>query len=601
MSFLGEIKRRKVFQVAAVYAVVAWLIIQIIGEISEPLSLPDWLDTVVIVLLAVGFPLAIILAWAFDLTPEGVVRDQGTNVSTQSSGRRIEYVLIGLLVLAVGWLVYRDIGRTEMPSEKIATIPPSVTEPVEQEEMREVLPNSVAILPFANHSPDPDNAYFAAGIHESTINQLTKIRDLRVIARTSVIQYENNPPPIPEIAEALNVEMVMEGSVRYSNDRVLITAQLIEGRTGTHLWSDEFNRELTDVFAVQLEIAEHIATAMQIQLLTDERASLEQPPTESAEAYQHFLYALSLPPVGTSPEYFPLVIESLKRAVAADPEFALAYNWLGTFYYNHGDLDLATDYKQKAVELDPIIANESVIPGLIQLNYFSRQEEGRASLIRIIENSPYSVPALVAARTLVTFSGDYYAEAQRLGARAIETDPNDSFVHHNVARINLRTGDLAAAARSAREEIRLSPDNHRSYLDLGLIEYLDENPIQAREQLDKAVNLMSSGAIFRVHEIAYLYGLLGDTKQATALLARLEQLNQDRQDENWRPLAWAVLGTRERERALREWTITVNGYIEENRPVRPDDIGNFKNNWLNDPLLEEPEFLELRRRLGFKG
>jgi len=340
---------------------------------------------------------------------------------------------------------------------------------------------------------------------------------------------------------------------------------------------------------------------MQIQLLTDERASLEQPPTESAEAYQHFLYALSLPPVATSPEYFPLAIESLKRAVAADPNFVRAYEYLGIFNYNYGDLDLAIDYSQKAVELDPIALSGSLILGLSRLNYFSRQEEGRASLIRVIDNSPSSVPALVAARTLVTYFGEYYAEAQRLGARAVETHPNDAFVHRNVATINLRTGNLAAAARLAREAIRLEPDRHSGYLDLGLIEYLDENQNQAREQLDKAVNLMSSGAIFRVHEIAYLYGLLGDTKQATTLLARLEQLNQERQDENWQPLAWAVLGTREKERALREWTMTVNGYIEENRPVHPDDIGNFKNNWLNDPMLEEPEFLELRRRLGFKG
>ncbi len=266
MSFLGEIKRRKVFQVAAVYLVVSWLIMQVVDVVNEPLTLPDWFDTAVIVALAIGLPIALILAWAFDVTPDGVVKDQGGHEAVHSGGKRIEYVLIGLVVIALTWVIY----RVEFDSGGVAGV-----------QREGVLRNSIAVLPFENLSLDPEDAFFAAGIHESTLKQLAKISDLVVIARTSVMQYEEDPPPIPEIAKALNVGTVMEGSVRYASGRVLITAQLIDGQTGAHLWSDEFNRELTDVFAVQAEVAGHIATAMQVQLLPDELARIENRPTDS--------------------------------------------------------------------------------------------------------------------------------------------------------------------------------------------------------------------------------------------------------------------------------------------------------------------------------
>ncbi|MDH3673562.1 MAG: adenylyl cyclase, partial [Gammaproteobacteria bacterium] len=274
MSFLGEIKHRKIFQVAAVYVVVAWLIVQIIVAVEAPLHLPDWVDTLVIVLLAVGFPITLIVSWGFNLTPEGIVRE-GAEARDSGPGMKIEYVLLGVVVIALIWLVYRvEFDRPQQVTQ-VPAMSEQVIEEAGGESPTDVLPNSIAVLPFENLSPDPDNAYFAAGIHESTLNQLGKIRDLAVIARTSVMQYKQDPLPIPEIAKALNVETVMEGSVRYADGRVLITAQLIDGRTGRHLWSDEFNRELADLFAVQAEVAQRIATALQVQLLPEEQARIE--------------------------------------------------------------------------------------------------------------------------------------------------------------------------------------------------------------------------------------------------------------------------------------------------------------------------------------
>ncbi len=166
MSLVSELKRRKVVQVAAVYLVVAWVIMQIVDVVNEPLNLPDWFDTVAIMLVAIGFPIAVILSWAFDLTPEGVVRDQGTNVAVQSGGGKFGYVLIGLVVIAAGWILYRvEINPSDQAVETVA-----------EETERETLPNSIAVLPFDNLSPNADDAYFAAGLHDeidgSDVNDL---------------------------------------------------------------------------------------------------------------------------------------------------------------------------------------------------------------------------------------------------------------------------------------------------------------------------------------------------------------------------------------------------------------------------------------------
>jgi len=598
MSFLGEIKRRKIFQVAAVYAVVAWLLIQIVATVEAPLSLPSWFDTAIIVALAIGFPIALILAWAFDLTPDGVVKDQGTNVTAQSGSRRIEYVLIGLLVVAVGWLVYRDIAPST--SLTVADISPA-HDLVESEPQPDVLPNSIAVLPFENLSLDPEDAFFAAGIHESTLNQLAKIRDLIVMSRSSVMQYEENRPPIADIATALNVETVMEGSVRYANGRVLITAQLIDGKTDAHLWSDEFNLELTDVFAVQAEVARQIAIAMHVRLLPDEVARISRRATESTEAYQYFLRALSVPNPGYFPENRREKIELFKQAIAADSNFADAYAWLAISYYNDRQTDIAAEYAQKAIELDPTVGSAHLILGLTHANYYARQEEARAALLKVKEYSPNYPDALsVAARYLGLQSGDW-AEAIQMGRRAAAIEPNNSFINTYLARIYLDAGELAAAASEIRALIRRTPDKYEPYLDLATTDYLLDNRDAARENLDRAVNNMPPRATFRVDSVPYLYGLLGDMEMAESLLARFEAVMVETDGRSPQFLGWSVLGTRDRERSLQEWKRMIDGYIEGGQPASLGRITRFRDNFLNDPMLEEPEFLELRRRLGFKG
>ncbi len=284
MSVLSELNRRKMLQVAAVYLVVAWLTMQVIDVIHSPLRLPEWFPTVVIVFLAIGFPIAMIISWAFNVTPGGVVRDKGNDESGKHSGRTIEFVLIGLVGIAVLWLIY----RTEFDSRPLP-------EPLAVEETApDVLPNSVAVLPFANLSPDPDNAFFAAGIHDTILNELANIKGMNVISRTAMLRYADGTTPIPQIAEELRVETVMEGSVQYANGRVLVTAQLIDPTTNAHLWSENYDREFADIFAIQADIATQIAIAMRTQLSADERLRIAKQMTSSPEAYALYLRAMEL-------------------------------------------------------------------------------------------------------------------------------------------------------------------------------------------------------------------------------------------------------------------------------------------------------------------
>ena len=462
------------------------------------------------------------------------------------------------------------------------------------------LPNAVAVLPFENLSPDPDNAFFAAGIHESTVTQLAKIHDLIVIGRNSVMQYAKEPPPIPELATALNVETVMQGSVRHDNYRVQITARLIDARTGAHLWSDEFDRDLVDLSAIQAEIAEQITMVMQVRMSPDERARIESRPTDSIDAYQHYLHALSLPDPVLFPEYLPAYIDSLEQAISVDPDFAEAVAGLAWGYYNTRQRDIAFDLAQKAIVLDPTSGSAFSLLAVSLEQYHARQEETRVAYERAAELSPNNPEVLIEYGSFLVEEVGDNSKAIRIGKRTVAIDPNNASFHGRLGYVLVNAGDLAAAATHLREAIRLDPGVYMNYFELATVDYLSGDSNAAREDLDRAVQVMESGATFRVGYLAYLYGLLGEPGRAAKLLNQYEQTLDDPGREKWRPLGWAVLGTGDRERALLEWTTTVDGYLEKNQPVSRGRISRFRDNWLNDPMLEQPEFLELRKRLGFE-
>jgi TolB-like protein len=337
LNLFTELKRRNVFKVGAAYLVVGWLVIQAADLLAPQLNLPEWAPRLVTFLVLIGFPLALVLAWIFDLTAEGLQREQG------HVGNKRFYATVGLLtVLALGWFFAGQRAENRAPMHEAAPVadagpsgPPlsSAAAPVDPPAAPagDELP-SVAVLPFVNMSPDPDNEFFADGISEELLNILARIPGLKVASRTSAFSFKGSTTPIPAIATTLQVGHVLEGSVRKQGDRVRITAQLIHARSDAHLWSDTYDRELTDIFKVQEEIAQSIATALE-DVLGARRVEVIAP-TRDLEAYQRFLQGRS--------RFFQRTdlddaLADLQFAVQRDPEFAEAWALLAATALVHAN------------------------------------------------------------------------------------------------------------------------------------------------------------------------------------------------------------------------------------------------------------------------
>jgi TolB-like protein/Flp pilus assembly protein TadD len=606
VSLLGEIKRRKVFQVAAIYGVTAWLIIQIIDVVNEPLSLPEWLDTVVIVLLAVGFPVALILAWAFDLTPEGVVRDRGTTGAAPSkSGRGVEYVLIGLLVLVIAWAVYR-VEFAPAPTE---------VETVVEESQREVLPNSVAVLPFENLSLDPENAFFAAGIHDELLNQLVKIKDLNVIARTSVLRYaDKGEMTIPAIADELKVEAVMEGTVRYGGDSVRITAQLIDGDSNTHLWSQTYESEFDaeNIFAIESDIAMQIAAALEAELLPAEQASIEKLPTASTEALTlYFRARASVADLGPlmPAEWSENLHRYLDAALLADPEFALAHalkayeyalSTARTFRLSDDEAvarreALASEHARKALDLDPDLG---IAYGALAVAHMFglRRSEAQAAWERAYELSPGDPDILADFGYFAAATGQSDL-AIRLARHAVDVAPNSAQTLSVAGFAFIFAGDYDEAARIERKAITLDPAFFFSYQMLGLVEAARGNHADALKQLRFAEELSRGIPSADVmSNLAYGYGLIGQREDAIRMFTQIESMATEY---HVGAASWALtyLGIGDEKRALE--------FLESASDVTQGGEGYLALTYLvgnafSDPVLEQRTFVEARRRLGLR-
>src|SRR5689334_1729507 len=271
-NFLAELKRRNVYKVAVAYAVVGWLLVQIVTQVFPIFEIPNWALRLIVLAIIIGFPIALVIAWAFELTPEGLKRTEAADAAHQSSKSRawIYVVTVGVLlsigVFYVGRFTAQRTGPGAAATDK-----------------------SIAVLPFANLSHDPENAYFAAGIQDELITRLSKIGELRVISCTSTQRFKSSPDDIPAIAQQLGVGNILEGSVQRTGDKARVNVQLVKGATDTHLWADTFDRQLTDIFAVETEIASTIAQTLQAKLSGSERNAITARPTDNTEAYQLYL------------------------------------------------------------------------------------------------------------------------------------------------------------------------------------------------------------------------------------------------------------------------------------------------------------------------
>jgi TolB-like protein/Tfp pilus assembly protein PilF len=486
-SFFRELKERKVYRVALGYAVVAWLVIQISATVLPAYHAPEWILPIFITVVALGFPVALVLAWAFEIKG-GVIEKAPESTTTLSvaNKRRIWLLaavgLIISLVAVAGYWIWHPWRKTSTASQVSISTPPAIAE------------KSIAVLPFENLSRDPDNAYFAQGIQEEILTRLAKIADLKVISRTSMQRYQSKPGNLAEIAKQLGVAHILEGSVQKAADQVRVNVQLVNAQTDSHLWAETYDRKLIDIFSVESEIAKAIADSLQARLTGGEAQALAVKPTNNPEAYDAYLRGLAFEArAGSAEDALIKAITSYERAVQLDPNFAAAWGKLSRaharVYFNRADTtaarrDAAQDALEHAQKLQPnspetllalgyyqywvlrdygfakstfalvskMLPGSSEVP--FSLGKVSRREgnwdESVAYLEQALALDPRNVELLnEAALTLVDLR--QFPTALKLYDRALDILPNEPNVMVAKAGIHQAVGNLEQATKFLSE------------------------------------------------------------------------------------------------------------------------------------------------------
>ncbi len=426
-NLFEELKRRNVFRVGAAYLVVAWLIMQVIETVSKPLNLPGWTEAFFIVALLAGLPLILLFSWAFELTPDGLRKttdvDTGESVAA-TTGKKLNYTIIAVLVLSLGYFLWERQGLVEQTSAIDADSIDLSRTPVAA---------SIAVLPFVNMSADPDQEYFSDGISEELLNLLAKIPNLRVPARTSSFQFKGQHVDISEVAKRLNVTHVLEGSVRKADIRVRVTAQLIEADTGYHLWSETYDRKLDDIFAIQDDISTAIVAALSDTLNLNIDAAPQVLAAANPDAYNAYLLAQFQINKRNNQDIKASII-SYERALEYDPDYAPAHAGIGLAWFllradsgSYGTLSLeeslskSLPHIERALELDPNLPEALGVMGLI---HSARYQEEAA--ISYFERSLALNPSLTDVRNWYSGSlgeiGEIEKSLQQM-EKAYESDP----------------------------------------------------------------------------------------------------------------------------------------------------------------------------------
>jgi TolB-like protein/cytochrome c-type biogenesis protein CcmH/NrfG len=452
LAVFEELRRRKVFQVAISYLIVAWLLTQVSDTLAPALRLPEWFHSGVVFLLILGFPVALFFAWAYELTPEGLRKDRGTDTApARSPGRRLNLVIVALLAVAVAYIAFDKLAL-DRPVGESGSVP-------EDSRPAAVADRSIAVLPFVDMSPDKDQEYMSDGIAEEMLNLLAKVPELRVTSRSSAFAFKGRNVDIPTMAEQLGVAYVLEGSVRKAGERIRITAQLIEAGSDTHLWSETYDQTLDDVFAIQDEIATAVADALKITLL----GAMPQARVIDGKAYDLALEARYFWN-RRAPGDVGRALELYRQALELQPDYALAWTGVSValaVQAQAGDIDReeglerARAAAEKALELDPYLADAHVRMG--QAHARAREpDESFRSYERALELEPDSVLAL-GVMGLTLRNRGRIEEAIPLLQRSVKLDPLGAIWPGNLATLLIQAGRYDEAENALARTRELNP------------------------------------------------------------------------------------------------------------------------------------------------
>jgi len=529
LSFFEELKRRNVFRVGIAYVIGGWLLLQLTDVLSQLLALPEVVGRVIVLLVAIGLPVTLFFAWAFEMTPEGIKKEKDVDRSksiTQVTGQKLNNTIIGILVVALAYfavdkfvlapgrahpgsdhLSEQAAGKTTKTGEKSALTPVEATAQAETEAEPIISKQSIAVLPFDNRSNREEDQFFTDGIHDDLLTTIARIGSMKVISRTSVMEYKNTTKKLPEIAKELGVANILEGGIQRSGNKVRINVQLIDAETDEHLWAEIFDRELTtnNLFDIQSEISKAIADALEATLTDQEEQLINRRPTENLAAYNAYMLARQLLPKRTS-SALQQAREEFERAVKLDPGFALA--WVGVadsamLQSDYGTLgiDESLEIQQtaidRAMEIDPQLGEAYASQGQIYSTQ-SRWSQAENSYRRAIELSPNYATAYHWYANHLSRKPSRLRESLSMSETASELDPLSTIIRSTRGWVLEALGEFDQAERVYTQLIEMNPDFARVYAALS-------NMLSTKQgRYDKAYQLIKKSQAIDAGNMSYL-------------------------------------------------------------------------------------------------
>jgi TolB-like protein/Flp pilus assembly protein TadD len=601
MALLVELRRRNVFKVGAVYVIVAWLIAQMADVLAPALNLPSWTTRFVAFLIVLGFPLALVLAWAYELTPEGIKRTKSVPLAEsirQVTGQKLNYAAIGLLALAVAFLVVDNyvledgfrglVARAPAESaDAPAPLAPSTAADAADAELASI--RSIAVLPLANLSSDQEQEYFSDGMTDALIGQLAGIRSLRVISRQSIMRYKNSATPMPQIATELDVDAVIEGTVLKSANGVRISIQLIHAPTDRHLWAAEYSQPLDDVLAMQAEIAKTVAQEIRATVTAQETERLTQTDSVDPEAYDLYLRGRYFW-AQRSPDALRRSIEYFERVIEIEPEFAPAYAGLAEAYGPLGyqgsmPPEEATPRMKaaatRALELEPdLVEGLTALAACVALHEWDWAEGERLFQRAIDVNPNYSTAFAWYGQLLLVKNRP--AEALPIRRRAYELDPLWVGTASAYAEALAVNGRIDEALALMQKTLELHPGNPVAIGYLGWIYVI-------ADRFEDAVETWTPLGQFG--GLGHAYAVTGRRAEAQAVLAALQERART-QFVSPSELALIHVGLGDADAALDE--------LERGAALRFPGVNGIMVDRRFAPLASEPRFLAVAEKIGLR-
>ena len=522
MSLFEELKRRNVFKVGIAYLVIAWLVAQVLQLVLETFTTPDWVMKTVLVLLATGLPIALIFAWAFELTPEGLKREHEVDRSVTiapKTGRKLNQLITLFMALALVYFVYDKIVQT---ADRQAATPDTTSQTrsdgVAAEEAVTQADRSIAVLAFVNMSDDESNEYFSDGLSEELLNLLAKVSELHVTSRSSAFAFKGEKIDIPAVAKKLNVAHILEGSVRKSGNQVRITAQLIEAKADKHLWSETYDRSLDNIFAIQDDIAAVVVAKLKVSLLG------EVPVVDEidSKAYASFLQARHLRRQRSTESL--VQAESLfKQVLSIEPDYAPAWDELSTVYLYSGSLDLRPFPEAYALARDAIdnalAVNPDYAPALASLGYISKSYDNdlvaaAGYLQRAMQLEPTNISIIGTAALLYSALGRF-DEATAFNEFTVSRDPVSAAGHSNLGLSYIAAGRWDDAIGSFKTALKLNPGYSGTMYKIGIAQLLKDKPRVALESMQQ------EDSVWGKIGLPIIYHELGQDSESDAMLSAL--------------------------------------------------------------------------------